>query len=85
MGIGERYHDRLKKTFRKLWLEYQKSEQLLLLKISLYANNITLDPKGLVPYALVFGEYPITRISGEVKTIKRAIAERPSLATAARW
>eukprot|EP00171_Calliarthron_tuberculosum_P023357 IDg23357t1 len=57
-SICERYHQPLRNTFRKLRIGHPKAPKKLLLQLSVKSMNDTLGPEGLVPSALVFGEYP---------------------------
>lgn len=58
LGLNERYHEPLRTTFRKLILTYPNADKNLLLAFSVKGMNDTLGPEGLVPSALVFGEFP---------------------------
>eukprot|EP00171_Calliarthron_tuberculosum_P022911 IDg22911t1 len=49
LGLGERYHQPLRNTFRKLRIEYPTAPKELLLKLSVKSMNDTLGPEGLVP------------------------------------
>lgn len=84
LGIGERYHHPLRNTFRKLKIAYPKVSDSTLLSMSVKAMNDTLGPEGLVPSALVFGEYPSLRVFGETPQPKATVAARAILAKEAR-
>ena len=85
LGIGERYHQPLRNTYRKLKIDFANVAPQLLLAMSVKALNDTLGPEGLVPSALVFGEYPSTRLYTDGAADPRASLEsRARLATAAR-
>ena len=61
LGIGERYHDTLRKTFLKLPEDHPNLKKDILLAIAIKAINDTLGPEGIVLSALVFGEFPSIR------------------------
>lgn len=69
LGIGERYHDPLRKTFRKMQLVYKKQPRKLLLAQCVKAMNDTLGPEGLAPSSLVFGELPQAHTSAETRQV----------------
>lgn len=58
LGLGERYHGPLRSTFRKIKASRADANKRLALALSVKAMNDTLGPEGLVPSALVFGEFP---------------------------
>ena len=58
IGLGERYHQTLRQTFRKIVAEHKKTDGDLAIALSAKAKNDTLGPEGLVPSALVFHEFP---------------------------
>lgn len=58
LGVGERYHQPLRKTYRKIFAAHPKADPTLALAVSVKALNDTLGPEGYVPSALVFGEFP---------------------------
>jgi len=58
LGIGERYHQPLRNTYRKLRRENPNEKPELLLQFAVKGMNDTLGPEGIVPSLLVFGEYP---------------------------
>ena len=84
LGIGERYHQPLRTTFRKLRISYPKVSDNLLLSISVSAINNTLGPEGLVPSALIFGEFPQLNIFGEPMDPKSTFETRSRIAIQAR-
>ena len=61
LGISERYHEPLCKTFLKLFEDHPSLKKDFLLAIATKAINDTLGPEGIVPFALVFGEFPSIR------------------------
>ena len=79
LGLGERYHQPLHQPFRKIMAEDKKTDLDLALALSFKEMNDTLGPEGLVPSALVFGEFP--KIQGSKPTPRatllscRAVAE----------
>lgn len=84
LSICERYHQPLRNTFRKIKLENPNASPELILSLSVHAMNNTLGPEGLVPVALVFGEYPSTRVLGEPPAQRLSLESRAKLAEAAR-
>lgn len=56
--LGERYHEPLRRTFRKMPMDYLNIDQALLLSLCVKAMKDTLGKEGLVPLALVFADYP---------------------------
>lgn len=80
LGIGERYHQPLRYTFRKLKLAYPGMSDSTRLAMALKAMNDTLGPEGLVPSALVFGEYPSLRVFGETPQPRATLEARAILA-----
>ena len=58
LGIGERHHKPLRDTYRKLKFDHPKMQRQVLVALAIKAVNDTLGPEGIVPSALVFGEFP---------------------------
>lgn len=58
LGSGERYHEPLRRIFRKIKRETPRINNNVALRISIKAMNDTLGPEGLVPSLLVFGCVP---------------------------
>ena len=58
LGAGERYHDPLRRVFKKVKHEYPGLNRELALRISVKSINDTMGPEGLVPSLLVFGCLP---------------------------
>ena len=84
LGIGERYHNPLRDTYRKLKVDYPKMSRQLLLALSVKEINDTLGPEGIVPSALVFGEFP-SLLAYQGPVIPRpTLAERAKAALSAR-
>ncbi len=74
LGIGERYHEPLRDTYRKLKLDHPSMQRQLLLASAVKAMNDTLGPEGVVPTALVLGEFP------SLRSFEGTIVPRPTLA-----
>jgi hypothetical protein len=57
LGIGERYHDPLRRVFHKVEKHFPitSSSLELALRLAVKAMNYKMDPNGLVPSFLVFG------------------------------
>ena len=55
LGLGDRYHQPLRQTFRKMMSAHPKTRPARALAASVKAMNDTLGPEGLVPSALVLG------------------------------
>ena len=84
LGLGERYHQPLRNTFRKLNVSYPNVDKQSLLNFSVKALNDTLGPEGLVPSALVFGEFPSTFTTLERRPPPATLQWRAELANMAR-
>lgn len=84
LGIGERYHEPVRTTFRKLLLQYPMVRKTLLLQMTVKALNDTLGPEGLVPSSLVFGELPRVHTPSETPKNRDTLGERAALAHSAR-
>ena len=84
LGIGERYHDTLRKTFLKLCEAYHNLKKDTVLALAVKAINDTLGPEGIVPSAPVFGEYPSIRSFLGTKIPRPTLAGRASAAQDAR-
>ena len=80
LGIGERYHQPRRTTFRKLQISYRQVSENLLLSISVSPMNNTLGPEGFVPSALVFGEFPLLNVLGEPMDPKEILETRAKIA-----
>lgn len=57
LSLGERYREPLRPTFRKIKSSQPGIDKLIALVCSVKAMNDSLGPEGLVPSALVFGEF----------------------------
>lgn len=58
LGSGERYHDPLRRVFKKIMHESPKLDRHVALKLAVKAINDTMGPEGLVPSFIVFGCIP---------------------------
>ena len=58
LGVGERYHQALRDTYGKLKFDHPSLQRQVLLALAVKAINDTLGPEGVIPSALVFGEFP---------------------------
>lgn len=84
LGIRERYYHPIRNTFRKLNKVYPNASDAVLLSISVKALNDTVGPEGLVPSALVVGEYPSTRVFDEPPVPRVTLQPRTVIGTQAR-
>lgn len=84
LGIGERYHQPLRQTYRKILVEHSNADPSLALALSVKALNDTLGPEGHVPSALVFGEFPLPYTKSEQKPQRLTVDERAAIASLAR-
>ena len=58
LRIEEKYHEPIKRTFRKLRIDNPRLKKEYLLSLAVKACNDTLGPERAVPSVLVFGEFP---------------------------
>lgn len=84
LGLGERYHEPLRSTFRSIMKSRPDVDKELALSLSVKVMTNTLGPKGLVPSALVFGEFPQIRHKSEVRTERPHLDKRSEVAQLAR-
>lgn len=85
LGIGgERYHEPLRTTFRKIMKEHPCIDKHLAFSLAQRAMNDTLGPEGLVSSALVFGEYLRTHTLSEPHLHRHSLSERAKIAQSAR-
>lgn len=84
LGLGERYHEPLRSTFRKIMKSRPDVEKSFALSLSVKAMNGTLGPEGLVPSVLVFGEFPQIRNKSEIRRERPSLLERSEIAAVAR-
>ena len=84
LGLGERYHQSLRNPYRKIMSEHLPTPPASALADSVKALNDTLDPEGLVPSALVFGEFPPMFTKSESPAQRATLQDRASVAQSAR-
>lgn len=84
LGLGERYHQPLRTTYRKIICAHPKTEPQLSIALAVKSMNDSLGPEGLVPSLLVFGEYPKVATRSEIPTTKLTLGERSKVAVIAR-
>ena len=58
LGLGERYHEPLRRIYRKTMKEYPGVPRHMGLQLAVKAMNDTMGENGLVPTKLVFGTIP---------------------------
>ena len=64
-------------------IAYPNRERQLLLSFAVKAFNDTLGPDGLVPSALVFGEFPSPIVTSETRHPRATIESRAEIANMA--
>lgn len=79
LGLGERYQEPLRITFRKMTISHPNETDEYLLAFAVKAMNDTLIPKGYVPSALVFVEYPRVFLKSEVPTERDTVQSRAKM------
>ena len=84
LGLGERYHQPLRQTDRKIMVEHPSSDPALALALSVKAMNDTLSPEGLVTFALVFGEFARIFTKSETPNERSVLVSRSKVAKTAR-
>ncbi len=84
IGIGERYHQPMRQTFRKIKLDYSRADRDLVFRLSVKAVNDTLGPESLVPSASVLGEFSKIFTGSVTPQARLALANRPKIPRAAR-
>lgn len=84
LGLGERYHQPLRSTFRKLKIDYPVLPDDIALSVSVKTLNDTLGPEGIVPTVLVFGDYPRLYTLSEELPSRLTNEQRAALVTTAR-
>lgn len=70
IGVREKYHDPLRRVYKKVKEDFLRMEKETLLRLALKGCNDTLGPNGLVPNLLVFGTMPALPIM-ESRSIKQ--------------
>ena len=81
---GNRYHEPIRRTIRKLQIDHPKMKKEFLLNLAVKACNDTLRPEGVVPSALVFGKFPSLCSFLGPKVPRAALAQRAKIALRAR-
>ena len=84
LGICERYLAPLRNIWRKIKAESPATSDDLALQLSVQAMNDTVGPEGLMPSALVFGEYPSVSVPPEPIPPRAITASRVKLMDTAR-
>jgi hypothetical protein len=64
LTVGERYHDPLRRLYRKVRQDFPAISEPLALSLANKAMNDTIGPEGLVPTLLVFGTVPRLSTTG---------------------
>jgi hypothetical protein len=75
LTVGERYHDPLRRIYRKLRHDFPNLSESLAHSLANKAMNDTVGPEGLVPTLLVFGRVPRLSI-GDVRVLAGLNRER---------
>lgn len=75
LGLGKRYHEPLRTTYRKMKIAYPNVIPELMLSCSVNAMNVSLGTEVLVPSVLGFVDYP------SVRTITEPLKKRPTLSS----
>ena len=84
LGLNKRYHQPLRNTFHKLMHLPKNVEKDLFLAYAVKSMNDTLGPEGIVPCALVIGEFPRAYTKIEQLPERPSLAERAQIANTAR-
>lgn len=84
LGLGERYHQPLRNTYRKVRTVHPNQDKKLLLSFAAKAMNDTLGTDGLVSSALVFGEFPPEHTRSEMLHRRAEMEYRAEVANMAR-
>ena len=84
MGVDEKYHAPLRNKYLKLRQEHPDVDADLILAIATKAINDTFGPEGVVPSALVFGEFPSLCSYLGANIPRATLAERAVIAQKAR-
>lgn len=82
-GVRERFHQPLRTISRKVLLDYPKTTKSLVLSACVKAINDTIEPEGLVPSALSFGEYLKLQMDVNWK-VRASLSERAEVANKSR-
>ena len=62
LGIGERYHSLLRNTYIRLKQERPKATRNMLVRMAVKAMKDIPGPEGIIPSALVLGEFSSIRL-----------------------
>ena len=84
LGLCERYHEPLRTTVRKIKIAHPNAKKDVVLACAAKAMNDSLGPEGLVPSALVFGEFPRVRTPSEPTSERPTLSQRSQIAQQAR-
>lgn len=82
MGVCERYHEPLRRIFKKIVFETPSISPLLALSSACKAMNDTMGPEGFVPTLLVYGMLPRIPIGDQATTTPNQAARMKALSTA---
>ena len=80
LGAAEKRHGTLRNTYLKLCQEHTDVDEDLILALVTKAMNDTVGPRGLVPSAHVFGEFPSLRSYLGANIPMHTLAERAIIA-----
>ena len=80
LGVGERCHQLLRQTYRKIMVDHPTADSETSFAFSVKAMNDTHGPEGLVPSALVFGELLKAYTTSETPDERAVLASRAKLA-----
>lgn len=84
LSIGERYHQPLRDTYRKIFSQHPKAYPSPALAVSLKALNDALAPEGNVPSEIVLDEFSLPVTKSEQMPQRLTVNERGALAMIAR-
>ena len=84
LSLGERYHQPLRNTYRKIMKDVPSTTKTRALSCAVKAMNDPLGPEGIVPSVLVFGEYPKVNTKSETPSKRPTLQERATIAKIAR-
>ena len=84
LGLGERYHQPLRQTYRKIMSENPQSSHERALAAAVKAMNDTLGPEGLFRSVFMFGEFSRALTKSETPSERPILEERASVAQSAR-
>lgn len=84
LGLGERHHEPLRATYRKMMVSHPSIEKHWALDLFVKAMNDTLGPEGIVPSVLEFGKYPQVFTTSESRPPPPFVTERAIIADTTR-